>query len=393
MTVRAHIRCNADVGGIRDRAGGRLARRIGAADSDPSQYSITADTGITSRGVVTASIMPSEDDPADHLEQMRADLASLPGVEGAAFTNRLPFSWGNTSAPVRRLSDPLDRDWPAMAGFRVVSADYFSVIRQPVLRGRAFAPTDRKGAPQVAVITPGVAEKLWPGQDPIGRTIATNYLFKEWLTVVGVVAEASSWTTPRGSQNEIYVPLAQHGDRLEGQAVAVIRTAGDPHALIPSVRARLRQLAPKSPAQLSTMDDRIATSAADRRFAMLALTAFGVIALLLAGVGIYGVIWYIVSTRTRDIGVRMALGATGRIVQAGILRDAAFMAAGGIGAGVLGGLFATRYLQATLYGVSRLDPATYAAGAAVALLTALLGAYVPARHSSRIDPMEAIRGE
>jgi predicted permease len=354
---------------------------------------LTADTGISSHGVVTAAIMPGDDNPAERLEQIRADLGSLPGVEGAALTSRLPLSWGSMSAPVRRPADPPDHDWPTMAGFRVVSADYFAVIRQPVLRGRGFAATDRKGATPVAVITPGLAEKLWPGQDPIGRTISSNYLFDQWLTVVGVVAEASSWTMPRGSQNEIYVPLAQYADRVEGQVVAVIRTAGDPHALIPAVRARLRRLAPNSPAQLSTLDDRIATSAADRRFAMLALTAFGVIALLLAGVGIYGVIWYIVSTRTRDIGVRMALGATGRIVQAGILRDAAFMAAGGIGVGVLGGLFATRYLEATLYGVSRLDPSTYAAGATIALVTALLGAYVPARHSSRIDPMAAIRGE
>ncbi|MEP6494193.1 MAG: ABC transporter permease [bacterium] len=353
---------------------------------------LTADTGFDSQGIVTAAITPRRGD-ADRLEQIRSDLSTLPGVTGAAFTSRLPLSWGNMSAPVRRVTDPGDHDWPAFAGFRIISSDYFAVLRQPVVRGRAFTNADRTGAALVAVITPGIAEKLWPGQDPIGRSIGTNFLYDQWLTVVGVVAEASSWTMPRGSQNEIYVPLAQHPNNTEGQLVAVVRTAGDPAALIPAVRARLRQLYPGSAAQLGTMDERIERSAADRRFAMLALTAFGVIALLLAAVGIYGVIWYIVTTRTHDIGVRMALGATGGVVQAGILRDATLMALGGIAAGILGGVFATRYLQATLYGVSRLDPRTYVIGGGIALCTALLGAYIPARHSSRIDPMVAIRGE
>jgi ABC-type antimicrobial peptide transport system permease subunit len=141
------------------------------------------------------------------------------------------------------------------------------------------------------------------------------------------------------------------------------------------------------------MDDRIAKSAADRRFAMLALTVFGAIALVLAAVGIYGVIWYIVTTRTHEIGVRMALGATAGIVQREILGGALTMAAGGIVVGSIAGVFATRYLQSTLYGVSRLDPSTYVAGAIVALLATLLGAFMPARRTSRIDPMISLRGE
>src|SRR6185437_15697290 len=126
----------------------------------------------------------------------------------------------------------------------------------------------------VAIITPGIAAKLWPGQNPIGRAISTNYLFDQWLTVVGVVAEASSWRMPRGEQNEIYVPLAQHPKSTEGQLVMMVRASGDVRSLIPVVRARVRETLPNTPAQLGTMEDRIATSAADRRFAMIALTAF-----------------------------------------------------------------------------------------------------------------------
>jgi len=352
---------------------------------------LTADTGIVSRGVVTAAITP-EDDP-NRIDEVIRGLASLPGVDGAAFTNRLPFTWGDQSGPVRRQTDPLDHDWPALAGFRVVTPDYFSVLKQPILRGRAFTAADREGAPHVAILTSGVAEKLWPGQDPIGHIVATNYLMKEWLTVVGVVTEASSWTMPRGSQHEIFVPLAQHLTSTQGQLVAVLRTSGEAQALVPAVRTRLRQLLPTSPAQIGTMDERISRSAADRRFAMISLLVFGGIAVCLAGVGIYGVIWYIVTTRTHEIGVRLALGATAAMIQREVLRGAAVMALGGIVVGALGGVFATRYLQSTLYGVSRLDPSIYVVGASIALLATLLGALMPARRTSRIDPMISLRGE
>lgn len=353
---------------------------------------LTADTGIVSRGVVTAAITPREED-AGRLDEVTRGLASLPGVDGVAFANRLPFTWGDQAGPIRRQTDPLDHDWPALAGFRVVTPEYFSVLKQPVLRGRSFTAADREGAPHVAIVTAGVAEKLWPGQDAVGKIVATNYLFSEWLTVVGVVGEASSWTMPRGSQHEIFVPLAQHLKSTQGQLVAVLRTGGDPDAIVPEVRSRLRQLLPTSPAQIGTMDERIAKSAADRRFAMIALLVFGGIAVCLAGVGIYGVIWYIVTTRTHEIGVRLALGATAGMIQREVFRGAAVMAFGGIVVGAIGGVFATRYLQATLYGVSRLDPSVYLIGALVAFLATLLGALMPARRTSRIDPMISLRGE
>jgi predicted permease len=353
---------------------------------------VNADTGFDARNVVTASLSVRGGDSA-RLAEVPGELAGLPGVEGVAYTNQLPFAWNNTAGPVRRPTDPLDRDWPAMAGFRVVSPEYFSVLREPMVRGRAFSDADRSGAPEVAIVTPGIAAKLWPGEDPIGKQVATNYLFKEWLTVVGVVAEASSWSMPRGSQNEIFVPLAQHPGNTEGQLVAVVRTAGDPQTVLPVVRQRLRALLPGTPAQLGTMDDLIDTSAADRRFAMLALTAFGAIALLLAAVGIYGVIWYIAATRTHEIGIRMALGATAGMVRRDILGAALMMAGGGISVGIVGGVVATRYLESVLYGVSRLDPRTYLVGAVIALVTAVLAADGPARRSSRIDPVAAIREE
>ena len=351
---------------------------------------LSAETGFDSHGIVTAAITPQESDAA-RFDEVVGALRAIPGVEGVAFTSNLPLQWGNWSGPVRRPSDPKDRDWPAMAGFRVVSPEYFAVLRQPILRGRSFAASDRPGAPGVAIITPGIAEKLWPGQDPIGKTIATNYLFNDWLTVVGVVAEASNWSMPHGTQNEIYVPLAQREANIGQQIIALLRTDGRPDAVMGATRKRLRDIIPHSPAQIGTVDERIAKSAADRRFGMLALTAFGVIAIVLAAVGIYGVMWYIVSTRTHEIGIRMALGATTARVQRDVLSSAAAMAATGIVVGLAGGAYAARYLRASLYGVSQLDPRAYLFGAAVTLSVAILAAYFPAWHSSRVDPMEAIR--
>ena len=351
---------------------------------------LSADTGFDSRGVVTAAITPQQSDTAKFGEVVSA-LRGIPGVEGVAFTSNLPLQWGNWSGPVRRPSDPKDRDWPAMAGFRVVSPEYFTVLRQPLLRGRAFTNADRAGAQGVAIITPGIAEKLWPGQDPIGKTIATNYLFNDWLTVVGVVAEASSWSMPHGTQNEIYVPLEQRPGSVGQQLIALVRTEGGTAPVMAAARARLREVLPHSPAQIGTIDERIAKSAADRRFAMLALTAFGMIAILLAAVGIYGVMWYIVSTRTHEIGIRMALGATAARVRRDVLSSAAAMAAIGVIVGLAGGAYSTRYLQASLYGVSRLDARVFLIGTVVTLGVAVLAAYLPAWRSSRVDPMEAIR--
>jgi putative ABC transport system permease protein len=355
---------------------------------------LNADTGFDPRGVVTASISPTGLTP-ERIDAIRSEMATLPGVSGVGFTTHLPLTWGDQAAPVRRPGDPVDRDWLAMGGFRVVTPEYFSVLRQPVLRGRAFTASDRAGSAPVAIITPGIAERLWPGQDPIGKLVASNYMADTWMTVVGVVREASSWTMARGSQNEIYVPLAQqpNAEPMRMQLVAAVRTHGDPAALMPVVRDRLRALVPNSPATLSTLEDRIALSAADRRFAMFALSAFGVIALVLAGIGIYGVMSYTVVTRTREIGIRMALGAAPGVVRSEVLRGAALMALGGIAAGTIAGLFATRYLEASLYGISRRDPIAYLVGGGVLLTAALLGAYVPALRSSRVDPLLAIRAD
>jgi hypothetical protein len=280
-----------------------------------------------------------------------------------------------------------------MAGFRVVAPGYFAVMRQPMLQGRAFTSADDSANARVAIITPGIVTALWPGENPIGKTIRTSYLSDQWLTVTGVVAEASSWAMTKGSQNEIFVPVAQQPQRARNLLIIVVRTEGNTRALVPLIRARLRVTVPTIPATLDTMDDRIAQSAAERRFAMIALGVFAAIALILAGLGIYGVLSYSVRARTHEIGVRIALGASPLAVQLGVLRGAALVAVAGVLVGLVGSVFATAYVKSLLYQVTRFDMTAYSGAALFLVITALIGAYLPARRSSRVDPLIALRGE
>jgi predicted permease len=352
---------------------------------------MTSDAGLDPRGLVTAAVNPRDGMPPAETERVMRALEAVPGVVGAAMVTRHPLVWWAQSGPVLRPSDPPSH-WPTTAGFRVVSTNYFSVARQRVLQGRDFTRSDDTTSAKVAIITPGIARVLWPGENPIGKTIRTGYLSDQWLTVAGVVAEASSWAMPRGVQNEIFVPLAQQPQRARNSLIMVVRTDGDARALVPLIRARLHEVAPTAPATIETMSDRIAQSAADRNFARVALAVFAAVALLLAGIGIYGVMSYSVNARTHEIGVRVALGASPLAVQLGVLRGTALMAIGGVTAGLLGSLFATAYVKSLLYEVTRFDAAAYWGAAGFLAATALIGAFVPARRSSRVDPLVALRG-
>ncbi|HEY4133011.1 MAG TPA: ABC transporter permease [Gemmatimonadaceae bacterium] len=351
---------------------------------------LTTNVGFEIHGLLTASLS-SGDATGLRLDALRSDLAALPGVKAVAYSNQMPLSWGTWAAPVLRPTDPVDHDWPAFAGFRIVTPNYFDVLRQPIVRGRPLTDDDRADSPAVAVITPGIAERLWPGEDPIGKIMRSN-MDTTWLTVVGVVTEARNWTMQPGSQNEIYVPRAQH-PTWNSDPVAFIRASGNANALMGDVTKFLRAEASEIPARVGLLEDRVATTAASRRFAMFALVTFGCIALVLAAVGIYGVLAYSVASRRFEIGVRMALGATSGSILRGTLASAATMTMSGV---VVGGCAATivlQFLKSLLYEVTPFEPTAYAAACFALFAVALLGAFAPARRASRTDPMLAIRGE
>jgi len=348
------------------------------------------DVGFEPHGIVTASLA-SGDTPGTRLLEIQKTLAALPGVKGVAYSSYFPMDYGNWSAPLLRPTDPPDHDWPAIAGYRAVTPNFFDVLRLSVVRGRGFTPDDREGTPYVAVVSTSVATKLWPNQNPIGQRVRSNQDPDHELNIVGVVNEAVDWGQPRGSQYEIYVPFAQHPN-WQHDPIAFLRS-DTPAAIVNEVRATLRTNARDIPATVALLDDRIASTAASRRFAMVAMVAFGGIALVLAAIGIYGVLAYTVTTRRFEIGVRMALGATSDAILRRTLGGAAVMALTGIVAGAAGAFVATRYIAKLLYGVTPSDPTAYLAGAVLLLVAALLGAYAPARRASRVDPLLAIRGE
>jgi predicted permease len=353
---------------------------------------LSMDPGFETSGLLTVSMTPGSEQTVEQLQQIERAVDALPGVVGAGMINVLPLQWGNWYGPVLREQDPPAK-WPAMAGFRVVSPTYFETLRLPVIRGRGITTADRVGSARVMVITKPLADRLWPGEDPIGKKLKTNYVYDTLMTVVGLVPEAQNWKDVGAAQNEIYVPLAQNATVRVSQVSLVVRTSMDPAQLVPQVRARMHELAPDMPVEFQTMTARIEDTAKDRRFAMMVLAGFASIALVLSAVGIYGVVSYSVAVRTREIGVRMALGATSSSVLQETVGRAAVTAGIGVIFGLLAGAAASGVLRGLLFGVAALDPTTFLTGSVVLLATAVLAAFVPAFRSSRTDPLVALRSE
>jgi len=327
---------------------------------------------------------------AAYYDRVLPELSSLPGVEAVGAISSLPLSWGPSgSFEVAGRADTPD------ANYRVVGGDYFAAMRIPLLRGRLFTAPDDSMAPHVTVVNQRLAAQLWPGQDPIGkriRPLGMDAHPNQWLTVVGVVGDVRQQQLSRAPRPEHYVFYRQRPERSDYMAVAV-RAREAPAQLAAAVRATLRRADPDVPVEISTMEQRLAESVSERRFSMLVLTGFGGVALLLAAVGIYGVLSYAVVRRTSEIGVRMALGAGRGRVLAMVLRDSMAPVVVGTAAGVVGAAALTRLMSGMLYEVSATDPATI--GAVVALLTgvALAPSYIPARRAARVDPMVALRAE
>lgn len=331
-----------------------------------------------------------------YYEQVLTTLGSLPGVEVVGLSNLLPLDAGNRTGPVLLppISDPEDQDeWAAIAGWRVADAEYFSALRIPLLRGRTFEEGDVEGAPGVAIVNEALANRLWPDQDPIGQRVRALWDYRnEEMTVVGVVAEARHWSWPPGRQYEIYVHHRQRPEHTWAMH-AVLRTAGDPESLIPAARERLRTIDPDVPVQLRSMEERLASTVRDRRFSMAVLVGFAVVALILAGVGIYGVVSYTVARSTPEIGIRVALGAEPAGVRRVMQRHALLPVVVGTAAGVAGGLALTRVMRNLLFEVSPTDPLTFGVVSGLLLATAAAASWVPARRATRVDPAVAMRTE
>ncbi len=330
-------------------------------------------------------------------------VRALPRVKAASGINHLPLAgdlWGQ-SFNIEGRPRPRPGEAPA-AVYRIVMPGYFETMRLPLRRGRDISDRDVPESPGVVIVNERAAAKYWPGEDPLGKRIALNGSAQPapWLTVIGVAADAKQGEWASKPDPEIYLAALQSRDFMgEGPArsayiTLVVQTIGNPAELATAVKGAVWSLDRNLPiSEVVTMDRAVADATAQPRFEMFLLGVFGALALLLAAVGIYGVISYSVSRRIREIGIRMSLGAS----QSGVLRmivlQGMVLASAGLATGIAGGLLLSKLMANMLFGVKPADPVTFAGVAVVLGMAALLATCVPARRAMRIRPLAALRHE
>jgi putative ABC transport system permease protein len=282
---------------------------------------------------------------------------------------------------------------------RTVTPGYFAAMEIPLHRGRLLAVSDVQQGLAVAVIDDNMARTLWPGEDPIGKRLrgwnaqSQNDPEYPWLTVVGIVGGVHYDGLDVRPRPQLYRPVAQ-GLRVWPGMTFVVRAGRDPAALAAAARAAVRQLDPTQPiAGVRTLERVVADSVAPRRFALQLLGIFACLALALAAVGVYGVTYDSIVQRTRELGLRIALGAQPRQVLSLLAARAGALVVLGLAIGLAAALAATRAMSSMLYGVSPADPATYAGGALLLILAALLAVWIPGRRATHLDPMTALRSD
>jgi len=259
-----------------------------------------------------------------------------------------------------------------------------------VLRGREFTERDTVGTPGVVIINETLAKRFWPNEDPVGKRL-TLARRNETLEIVGVVGDVKRYSLEQGPKPELYWPNLQ---KPRWASFFAFRTSGDPAAIVTAIRQRVQRLDPDvQVVNVSTLDRYIATALKQPRFNLLLLGAFALTALLLATIGLNGVVSYSVAQRTHEIGIRMALGAQRNAILKLIIRQGMWLVLTGVVLGIVVSLCLTRLLRGLLLGVSATDPATFAAIALLLIVIAMLACYLPARRATRLDPLVALRHE
>jgi len=406
------------LGGARASTGGREAVRLhgalvvaelslavvlvaGAALLLKSLWRLeTAAAGVDTTSVLTlrVSLPAARTLPEARRKQFYADaierIAALPGVRHAGATQTLPFAGRGISAGLRvegrsfTAAEVVDTCW------RTVTPGYFDAVGLPLLRGRAFGPEDGAEAPPVAIVNARLAALLWPGADPLGRRIGTGMDGSDdaLATIVGVVADAPQEGVAAGVRPEMYRPLAQP-TRFAAESMSLaVRAEGDGAAVLPLLREAVRSVNPQAPlTDLKRLADLRRATTARQTGAGAALTLFGLLALLLAAVGLYGLLAFGVGQRRREFGIRLALGARPVEIVAQVLSDSLRLVALGLGLGLVAALGLTRSLASLLYGVHPADAPTLGAVAATLALVALAASVLPARRAARVDPALALR--
>jgi predicted permease len=318
-------------------------------------------------------------------------VEAQPGVERASLVRFAQLGFSYAQFQVFPEGQQRKDNEGTNTGFNVVGPNYFKTMETPLLRGRDFTDADRKGAPEVAVVNETLAGRLWPGEDGLGKRISVSGPEGPFLQVVGVARDGKYRSLGETPHPYIYQPLLQSYDP---RMTLVVRTKGEPQSVAAVVREQIHALDANLPiADVKTLRDQLDLSLFPSRVAAWTLGAFGVLALLRAAIGIYGVVSYSVAQRTREIGVRMALGAREKDVLRMVLGEGFLVIAIGLALGLLLAVAATQVIAGFLYGVGATDPITFVTVPLLLGMIALLASYIPARRATKVDPLAALRYE
>jgi predicted permease len=326
-------------------------------------------------------------------QDLLARVRALPGVEEASLAQITPLGLGFSRTSVYAEGRTPAPDEETELDVNQIGPGYFRTLRMPVLRGREFTDEDRMGAPKVAVVNDAMAERLWPGQDPLGKRLTLEAKPKEadFWTVVGVVRHGKHRSLEEAPRPVFYLPIWQE---FSGTVTLHVRTLGEPLPVVAPLRRIVQSLDANLPVfNVRTMRQHLGTAYFVPRTTATVLGLFGGLALLLASVGLYGVMSYSVARRAREMGIRMALGARRRDVLSLVIREGMALTVLGLVVGIGGALAATRFVAHLLHGIGTLDAPTFAGVSALLLLVALLACYVPGRRAARVSPLLALRAE
>jgi predicted permease len=401
-------------GGTSGRGGQRLRRTIVAAQLALVVVLLTGagllartfitlqrvELGFTTQNILTMNLQlpgakyPQPAQRAAFFETLLDRIRAIPGVEAAGTIETMMLSTTPSSTGISAEGRETRRDDNEVT-FDPTSPGFFNTIGARFVAGRDFTTADRNGAPLVAIVNEHAVKRYWP-QGAVGKrfrfgsSAAPNDSTQNpWITVVGVVADMRRTGVDMPVREEAFLPYAQN--ESPGQTL-VVRTSKDPLAIVPQVRRVVREIDSAQPvANVKTMDQVLAGLVAQRRFSMTLVGVFGALALTLALIGAYGVTSYLVSQRTREIGIRIALGANPSRVSSLVVREGMRVAGAGVLTGVIAALFTTRLAASLLYGVSPRDPATLGVVALTLLIASALANYLPARRAARVDPLTALR--
>jgi putative ABC transport system permease protein len=328
----------------------------------------------------------------DFYKQITARLATLPGVKSVSAVNRLPMSGGDPHGDLSIDGRTFGPGEAPGVSFRRILPNYFRAMGIPLLQGREFDDRDQGGKPDVIIINQKLAQRYWPNNDAVGNRIKVGPPENQaWMTIVGVVGNVNHTGLDSEPDLATYEP---HGKRPWSEMVLLVRTNVEPTTLAAPVQAELRQAEKEILIEeVMTMSGRLHNSVAPQRLNLVLLSSFAFIALLLAAVGIYGVMAQAVTQRTQEIGIRMALGAQVKDVVALVLRNGMALALIGVAIGLVGAFWLTRLMSKLLFSVTPTDGATFAIVAGILLVVALLACYIPARRAAKVDPLVALRYE